>query len=86
MDLGEAKECNTLDIAWETARPARVEVEISTDGGTWKQVAAAKVGGDRTRIGFQTIKARQVRVVMKEPVTVWGYSVFELEVLKRAGR
>ncbi|MFD0894407.1 family 20 glycosylhydrolase [Luteolibacter ambystomatis] len=86
VDLGSGKEFNAIDIAWEAARPGQAEVEVSQDGKDWKPVAAAHVEGDRTRIGFQAVQARHVRIVMKEPVTSWGYSIFELEVMKRTGK
>jgi len=86
VDLGCEKEFNTVGLSWESARAGEIQIEVSHDGKDWKQVAASKVESDATTVSFPMIKVRHVRIQMKHPTTSWGYSVFGIEVLKRAGR
>jgi hypothetical protein len=80
VDLGAAVEFNTVNIAWETARPKQLHVKVSDDGQNWKQVFAGDVTGGQTTAAFPRVRARQLRLVMSEPVTQWGYSIWTVEV------
>jgi len=82
-DLGQPREFNTVRIAWEAARPGRVRIQISNDGMNWKEVFTGAVSGESTVAALPSVTASQVRLVMCDPVSQWGYSIWELEVFKR---
>ena len=82
IDLGAEKKIGGVVITWETAFAKKYAVEISGDGKTWKDVfdGEGKVG--ETRAAFPTVRARFMRLNLKEAATGWGYSIFNLEVLE----
>lgn len=86
VDLGKEQEFNTLTLAWEEARAGKIEVEVSADGKEWKRVAEAKVDASQTAVSFPMVRAKHVRLVCSDATTGWGYSIYELEVLKKKTR
>jgi hexosaminidase len=83
VDLGSVVEFNAVAVAWETARPNELQVQVSSDGKDWQTVATTAVTSDKTDIRLPSARARQVRLLMSKPATQWGYSIWELEVMKR---
>ncbi len=83
IDLGAVKEINTVNIHWESAFPADYHVLVSQDGSTWSDVTSGAGCAGATEAKFKTVPARYVKIAMSKPTTGWGYSIFEVEVLKR---
>ena len=83
IDLGKPQEFNTVTINWENAYANEFHIAVSDDGAQWHDIAqgAGKVGVTETR--FPPITAQHVRILMSKAATGWGYSIWEVEVLKR---
>jgi hypothetical protein len=45
-----------------------------------------EVTGGNTVASFPPQRARHVRLVMNEPTTGWGFSIWEVEVLNRKSK
>lgn len=83
IDLGKPHEFNTVTIKWENAIANEYRIAVSDDGNQWRDVAggAGKVGVTETK--FPAVTARHIRINMSKAATGWGYSIWEVEVLKR---
>jgi hexosaminidase len=86
IDLGRRQTFNTLEITWENAFAKRYRIETSDDGAAWKAAASGEGRQGKTTVRFAPVTARHVRIVMSHPGTGWGYSIWEVEVFKRAER
>ena len=82
IDLGKPVEFNTLSVAWETARPKKLRIQAPLGQDSWKDVCDIDVSGDSTVATFPTVQAGRVRLLMSQPTTQWGYSIWEVEILK----
>jgi len=82
IDLGQSVEFNTVHIAWETARPTKLRLEVTDDpaANNWKEVYAGPVSGEQTKAAFPNTRARHLRVRMSDAANGWGYSIWELEI------
>ena len=83
IDLGKPVEFNTVTVAWENARPKKLRVQVSDDGQAWRDVASVEVTGSDTVVTFPRQRAWQVRLVMNDAATGWGYSIWGVEVLNK---
>ena len=81
IDLGRPLEFNTVTIAWEAARPKKLKVQVADEQETWRNMGDMEVSGDKTIATFPSLRARRVRLLMSQPATQWGYSIWEVEVL-----
>ena len=82
MDLGANYTVNRVRLAWEAAYARNYQVQVSTDNITWATVQnivgkTSAAADDYT--GFSA-PARYVRVNCLTRATVYGFSLFELEV------
>jgi len=82
IDLGRPIEFNTVMVAWEHARPKKLRIQVSQGQDSWKDVCDIDVSGEKTVATFPTVQAGRVRLLMSQPATQWGYSIWEVEVLK----
>ena len=81
MDLGVVKRIGRVNIIWENAYAKAFTAEVSADGKSWKEVYRTADGkGGTTRITFDSIEARHVRVTCTKRGTQWGNAIRELEV------
>ena len=81
VDLGAVKHISRVVIVWENAYAQAFTVELSADGASWKEVYRTSDGtGGTTRIAFDPIEARHVRVTCTRRGTQWGNALRELEV------
>ena len=83
IDLGKPVEFDTLTVAWEAARPKKLRIQVPEGQDKWKDVCDIDVSGERTVATFPAVRAGRVRLVMSHPATQWGYSIWEVEVLKK---
>jgi hexosaminidase len=88
IDLKKPVEFNTVTVAWETARPKKLRIQVPQGQDSWKDVCDIDVAGDKTVATFPTVQAGRVRLLMSKPTTQWGYSIWEVEVWndKKAGK
>ncbi|MEV4181599.1 ThuA domain-containing protein [Streptosporangium canum] len=84
VDLGSAKQVSRVRLQWETAYGRAYRVETSADGVTWSSAySTAASDGGVDDLTFPAVSARHVRVYGTQRATVWGYSLWELEVYGR---
>ncbi|WUN35613.1 discoidin domain-containing protein [Kitasatospora sp. NBC_00315] len=81
VDLGSTHSVSRARLVWETAYAAAYQLRASTDGSTWTTVYATTAGrGGTEEIGFAATPARYLRFYGTGRATVWGYSLWEMEV------
>ena len=83
IDLGEEKNITTIRLMWETAAGKDYTVEISKDNAVWTTVADVKdndVTGEFIDYTFDKTAARYVKVHGTARTTIYGFSIWELEV------
>jgi len=91
VDLGSVRKVGGVMVAWWKAYAKNYTVEVSTDGQTWREVAAVQGRnnwlGDADVFRFEPVEARYVRLHCTEPAVTWqSYTVFELGVYETLGR
>ncbi len=81
IDLGSAREVETVVIFWEAAFARAYEVRISLEGDLWETVFATTSGdGEVDIVALPRTPARYVRIQGLRRATPYGYSIWELEV------
>ena len=81
VDLGKSTSINTVKLFWEAAYGSGYKIQVSDDGGTWKDVFVTTTGdGGTDEITFETEQARYVRMLGTKRATQYGYSLIEFEV------
>ncbi|MGG3311153.1 DUF4855 domain-containing protein [Paenibacillus lautus] len=90
VDLGEAKEFDTVRISWEFARAKTYKLLVSDDKKNWTSVVKDNDGMITARDGketvhFEPVKARYVKFQGLERNTDYGYSFYEFGVYNLAG-
>ncbi|MER5425735.1 ThuA domain-containing protein [Streptosporangium roseum] len=84
VDLGSVRQVSRVRLQWEAAYGKAYRVETSVDGVSWSQVHSTVAGdGGADDMVFPAVGARHVRVYGTQRATVWGYSLWELEVYGR---
>ncbi|WP_152395201.1 polysaccharide lyase family 8 super-sandwich domain-containing protein [Paenibacillus guangzhouensis] len=81
VDLGKSMPINSVKLFWESAYGSGYKIQVSNDGGTWKDVFVTTTGdGGTDEITFETENARYVRMLGTKRATQYGYSLIEFEV------
>jgi acyl-homoserine lactone acylase PvdQ len=81
VDLGSVQTVRRVILNWEAAYGKAYQLDVSTDGSTWRQVFATSTGdGGTDNDTFPATGARYVRMVGTARGTGYGYSLYELEV------
>lgn len=82
VDLGEVRRISSVTLFWETAYGRAYRIEVSGDGDTWKPVytTTAGEGGTVKATAPKDTTGRYVRLYGTEVATIWGFSIFEMEV------
>lgn len=81
VDLDSVWAVTEVRLTWEEAYATRYRVELSPDGAHWTTVYSTSNGtGGTVRISVKSAAARYVRLVFDQRGTMWGYSLWELEV------
>lgn len=81
VDLGEIYPVNTVTINWQNSYAEEYEIQVSVDGEEWTTVASVsnhKSGIQTTT--FDAINARYVKMQGIKRHSVYGYSIWEMEV------
>jgi len=86
VDLGSIHAIDWVVLNWETAYGKGYEIQVSVDARSWATVYTEGNGnGGIDDIGFTPVSARYVRVVGVQRGTIWGYSLWEIEVYGSGG-
>ncbi|MFI5840055.1 discoidin domain-containing protein [Catenuloplanes sp. NPDC051500] len=82
VDLGETWKISSVTLFWETAYGRSYRVEVSADGKTWKSIysTTSGEGGTVKAAARSGTTGRYVRLYGTEVATIWGFSIFEMEV------
>ena len=86
VDLQGIYDINSVACNWESACASDYEVMFSYDGLNWNSVYHNKTGKPAYESMAVTGKARFVKIKCNAPATVYGYSLFELEVYGQASK
>jgi chitosanase len=86
VDLGAVDSISRVQLTWEAAYGKAYQVQTSTDGSTWSTAysTAAGDGGVDNLTGL-TAGGRFVRVTGSTRGTIYGYSLYELQVYGTSG-
>lgn len=81
IDLGSVWVVTEVRLSWEEAYATRYRVELSPDGAHWTTAYSTSSGtGGTVRASVKAAPARYVRVVFDQRGTMWGYSLWEIDV------
>ena len=81
VDLGTVTTISRVELVWQGAYATSYAIEVSLDGEHWKEVYATTKGAGGTEVArFQPVQARWVRMLGKQRVTPFGYSLWEMRV------
>jgi hypothetical protein len=84
VDLGNEQPIGRVVLNWEAAYAKSYRVEVSRDGTSWQQVYTTTTGnGGEDVVRFGAVAARYVRVTGTVRATSYGYSLYELQVLRQ---
>ncbi|MCO1336578.1 discoidin domain-containing protein [Microbulbifer sp. OS29] len=88
LDLGKAEALNTLSIDWEAANAAAYTVQGSNNSTSWTTLASFNGGnaGERTDEYALSGDYRYVRLYFTKRSTVYGYSIWELNLTGGSGQ
>ncbi|QCR21029.1 Ig-like domain-containing protein [Pontibacter sp. SGAir0037] len=81
VDLGQSYHINRVKITWEPAFAKDYKVQLSADADNWTDLKT--VTGNTALVNDHSDlagKGRYIRIYGTARATVWGYSIFELEV------
>jgi L-fucose isomerase-like protein len=81
VDLGSTVNINQVKITWEAARAANYKIQISNDAIAWTDIKT--ITGNTTLLNDHTDisgNGRYVRMLGLTRGTIYGYSIYELEV------
>jgi F5/8 type C domain/Cellulase (glycosyl hydrolase family 5) len=81
VDLGATHRVNKVVLRWEAAFAKAYQIQVSTDGTSWRTVWTASPGAGGTETAtFAATDARYVKMYGWERGTQYGYSLHEFEV------
>jgi subtilisin family serine protease len=81
LDLGSRKHVSGLVLRWEAAYSRRYDLEVSTDGSSWRTVRNVLDGDGNVDLLFGLgEKVRHLRIWSWARATPWGNSLWEVEV------
>ena len=81
VDLGSSMTVNQVVLTWQTAYATAFQIQVSSDAANWTTVYSTTTGtGGTDSISFTAASARYVRMYGTQRGTVYGYSLFELQV------
>ncbi|KAG4087794.1 hypothetical protein H8356DRAFT_1728010 [Neocallimastix lanati (nom. inval.)] len=93
VDLGSNIKVNKVNILWESAFAKNFQIQVSKNDIDYETVANVKINREvildeeaeledyiQTTTSFNTVGARYVRIYCTEKGTLYGYSIYELEI------
>ena len=84
VDLAQEYTMDRINVTFESAYATKYDIETSLDGSTYTPLHTDLEGAKGLNVlkGMST-KARFVKLVFKEAVTKYGYSIYEIEVYEK---
>ncbi|MBN1383913.1 MAG: discoidin domain-containing protein, partial [Elusimicrobia bacterium] len=81
VDLETLQKINKVVLNWETAYGKIYKIQVSENGTSWVDVySESNSDGGIDEIVFAEIYARYIRMYGIERGTIWGYSLWDMEV------
>ena len=81
VDLGAARQVGRVILDWEAAYGKAYDIEVSSDGTTWRTVYSTTTGqGGQDVDRFPATQARYVRMQGVQRGTGWGYSLYQFQI------
>jgi hypothetical protein len=81
VDLGSTQTIAQVRLYWETASGKSYRIDVSDDASAWKTVYGTTSGSGGTEIvNFSPVAARYVRMYGTQRNTIWGYSLWEMQI------
>ncbi|KAG4087795.1 hypothetical protein H8356DRAFT_1728011 [Neocallimastix lanati (nom. inval.)] len=93
VDLGSDIKINKVNILWESAFAKNFQIQVSKNDIDYETVANVKINREvildeeaeledyiQTTTSFNTVGARYVKIYCTEKGTLYGYSIYELEI------
>lgn len=83
VDLGSVQQIGTVRLWWEASYARQYRIQVSDDGGTWRDAYATPAAGSDGGLDLVTVdeSARYVRVQSMQRTTAqYGISLWEMEV------
>jgi len=81
VDLGKKQKIESVVLKWEAAHAKEYELQVSNDANNWTTVYKSdnSTGGTET-LKIKPVSARFIKLNCISRATIFGYSLFELEV------
>ena len=81
VDLGASYSVNRVKLTWEAAYAKAFTIQASTDAGTWTDIYSTTTGsGGIQDLSVTQTTARYIRMYGTVRGTIYGYSLWEMEV------
>ncbi|HEY8399793.1 MAG TPA: Ig-like domain-containing protein, partial [Cytophagaceae bacterium] len=81
VDLGAVYDINRVKIYWEAAKASNYQIEVSNDINNWGTPVKVVTGNNASENDWAvSATGRYVRIYGTTRTTVYGYSIYELEV------
>lgn len=82
IDLGSNRQITGVTLNWQATYGTGYKIQTSLNGTSWNTVFTTTTGDGRTdEVNFATTTARYVRFVGTARATVYGYSLYEMQVI-----
>ncbi|UII19549.1 galactose-binding domain-containing protein [Fulvivirga ligni] len=81
VDLGQEYDISRVKVFWEFARATDYQIQVSNDASNWTTIKtiSGNTEEENDHIGLSG-HGRYVRIYGTKAATMWGYSIYELEV------
>ncbi len=84
VDLGQKTKFNEVVLKWEDAHAKHFKLQVSDNAKNWTELYEEQDSrGGEISIKLPSQEARYVRVEGLKRASMWGYSLFEIEVYNR---
>src|SRR4029450_3239814 len=83
--LGPTATIGSVRLQWEAAYAPAFRIQVSPDANAWTDVYSTTTSTGGTQTLTVSGPGRYVRVLGTARATVWGYSLFELQVFGTTG-
>lgn len=81
IDLQVSFLISKVVLQWETAFANQYKIQGSSDGSVWSDIVHITNGnGAVDELEFSTRSVRYVRILCVNAATIWGFSIYEMEV------
>lgn len=81
IDMGQVETFNTVILHWESAYASQYQIQYSNDNNNWQLAYTNNAGvGGIESASFPTVSGRYVRMYGTQRGSVYGYSLYEMQV------